>query len=88
MSEIKHHQKPGGGAATKTSGSLEDLEIRPFPPCQPGSRQARHSEAWPVLRAPDLRSCGVQVPSCWAEPTSTFPVLSALHGFNSPQTLV
>lgn len=45
MSEIKHHQKAEGWAATKTPGSLKDLETTdPLPPAgqvagEPGTRR-------------------------------------------------
>lgn len=89
MSEIKHHQKAGGWAATKNSGSLEDLETSAaFPPAsqvagEPGTPRPDLCLG-PLILAPGW----VQGPRGWAGSTFTLPVPSDLQGFNSPQTLV
>lgn len=89
MSEIKHHQKAGGWAATKNSGSLEDLETSAaFPPAsqvagEPGTPRPDLCLG-PLISAPGW----VQGPRGWAGSTFTLPVPSDLQGFNSPQTLV
>lgn len=90
MPEIKHHQKAGGGAATKTSGSrLEDLEMPdPFPPASQVAGEPGTHRPNPCLGPLISTPVWVQDPNCWAEPTLTFPVPPALQGFNSPQTLV